>query len=46
MMKCELLFSKVKAWLTDQDAEALRCQEQLVEEEKAAQKRYFSIEII
>ncbi|QCD94819.1 hypothetical protein DEO72_LG5g2908 [Vigna unguiculata] len=33
----------VKAWLTDQDAEALRCQEQLVEEEKAAQKRQAEI---
>jgi len=28
------------AWLTDKDAEALKCQEQLVEEEEAAQKRY------
>ncbi|KAK9994525.1 hypothetical protein SO802_024228 [Lithocarpus litseifolius] len=29
----------VKAWLADQDAEALRCQKLLVEEEEAAQKR-------
>ncbi|GAB4826345.1 hypothetical protein Ancab_009211 [Ancistrocladus abbreviatus] len=29
----------VKAWLTDKDAEALRCQKLLVEEEEAAQKR-------
>ncbi|GAU51078.1 hypothetical protein TSUD_291130 [Trifolium subterraneum] len=29
----------VKAWLADKDAEALRCQKQLVEEEEAAQKR-------
>jgi len=30
----------VKAWLADKDAEALRCQKLLVEEEEAAQKRY------
>ncbi|WVZ13538.1 hypothetical protein V8G54_011104 [Vigna mungo] len=35
----ELLFTKVKAWLTEKEAEALRCQKQLVEEEEAAQKR-------
>lgn len=29
----------LKAWLTDKDAEALRCQKLLVEEEEAAQKR-------
>ncbi|PSS33059.1 Receptor-mediated endocytosis protein [Actinidia chinensis var. chinensis] len=29
----------VKAWVADKDAEALRCQKQLVEEEEAAQKR-------
>lgn len=29
----------VKAWLADKDAEALRCQKLLVEEEEAAQKR-------
>ncbi|CAA2960018.1 uncharacterized protein LOC111396678 isoform X1 [Olea europaea subsp. europaea] len=29
----------VKAWLTDKDAEALRCQKLLVEEEEAAQRR-------
>ncbi|GAB2265183.1 hypothetical protein Dimus_000248 [Dionaea muscipula] len=29
----------VKAWLADKDAEALRCQKMLVEEEEAAQKR-------
>ncbi|XP_077241909.1 uncharacterized protein LOC143882280 [Tasmannia lanceolata] len=29
----------VKAWVADKDAEALRCQELLVEEEEAAQKR-------
>ncbi|XP_020592934.1 uncharacterized protein LOC110033334 isoform X2 [Phalaenopsis equestris] len=29
----------VKAWLVDQDAEALRCQKLLVDEEDAAQKR-------
>ncbi|KAL9164498.1 hypothetical protein ABFS82_06G108200 [Erythranthe guttata] len=29
----------VKAWLAEQDAEALRCQKLLVEEEEAAQKR-------
>jgi len=40
MMKYEVLFTKVKAWLADKDAEALRCQQQLVEEEEAAQKRY------
>ncbi|KAK3037182.1 hypothetical protein RJ639_030075 [Escallonia herrerae] len=30
----------VKAWLADKDAEALRCQKLLVEEEEAAQKRH------
>nr|GMC93040.1 Serine/arginine repetitive matrix protein [Ipomoea batatas] len=30
----------VKAWLVDKDAEALRCQKLLVEEEEAAQRRY------
>lgn len=29
----------LKAWLTDKDAEALRCQKLLMEEEEAAQKR-------
>ncbi|KAJ7516972.1 hypothetical protein O6H91_21G007000 [Diphasiastrum complanatum] len=29
----------VKAWMIDKDAEALRCQKELVEEEEAAQKR-------
>lgn len=29
----------IKAWLADKDAEALRCQKLLVEEEEAAQKR-------
>nr|KYP65399.1 hypothetical protein KK1_011632 [Cajanus cajan] len=33
----------VKAWLADKDAEALRCQKQLVEEEEAAQKRQAEI---
>ncbi|XP_022638356.1 uncharacterized protein LOC106765971 isoform X2 [Vigna radiata var. radiata] len=33
----------VKAWLTDKEAEALRCQKQLVEEEEAAQKRQAEI---
>ncbi|ESW24235.1 hypothetical protein PHAVU_004G113400 [Phaseolus vulgaris] len=33
----------VMAWLTDKDAEALKCQEQLVEEEEAAQKRQTEI---
>ena len=33
---------KVKAWLADKDAEALRCQKLLVEEEEAAQKRYIT----
>ncbi|RDX92733.1 hypothetical protein CR513_25092, partial [Mucuna pruriens] len=33
----------VKAWLADKDAEALRCQKQLVEEEEAAQKRQADI---
>ncbi|GLU21112.1 hypothetical protein SLE2022_372740 [Rubroshorea leprosula] len=37
---CFLLEQKlVKAWLADKDAEALRCQKLLVEEEEAAQKR-------
>ncbi|KAI4347567.1 hypothetical protein L6164_008372 [Bauhinia variegata] len=33
----------VKAWLADKDAEALRCQKLLVEEEEAAQKRQAEI---
>ncbi|XP_019449666.1 PREDICTED: uncharacterized protein LOC109352234 isoform X3 [Lupinus angustifolius] len=33
----------VNAWLADKDAEALRCQKQLVEEEEAAQKRQAEI---
>ncbi|KOM55111.1 hypothetical protein LR48_Vigan10g100300 [Vigna angularis] len=33
----------VKAWLTAKEAEALRCQKQLVEEEEAAQKRQAEI---
>ncbi|XWS37858.1 hypothetical protein CRYUN_Cryun19dG0081400 [Craigia yunnanensis] len=37
---CFLVEQKlVKAWLADKDAEALRCQKLLVEEEEAAQKR-------
>ncbi|KAG0449175.1 hypothetical protein HPP92_027487 [Vanilla planifolia] len=36
-LKCVNL--EVKAWLADKDAEALRCQKLLVEEEEAAQKR-------
>lgn len=30
---------QIKAWLADKDAEALRCQNLLVEEEEAAQRR-------
>jgi len=30
----------VNAWLADKDAEALKCQKLLVEEEEAAQRRY------
>lgn len=37
-----LFLYKVKAWLADKDAEALRCQKLLVEEEEAAQKRYIT----
>lgn len=33
------LLIQVKAWLAEKDAEALRCQKLLVEEEEAAQKR-------
>ncbi|KAL4191483.1 hypothetical protein AMTRI_Chr07g30160 [Amborella trichopoda] len=33
----------IKAWLTDKDAEALRCQKLLVEEEEAAQRRQAEI---
>ena len=33
----------MKAWLADKDAEALRYQKLLVEEEEAAQKRYVSV---
>ncbi|XP_057734998.1 uncharacterized protein LOC130950499 [Arachis stenosperma] len=33
----------VKAWLADKEAEALKCQKQLVEEEEAAQKRQAEI---
>ncbi|XP_010255333.1 PREDICTED: uncharacterized protein LOC104596043 isoform X2 [Nelumbo nucifera] len=33
----------VKAWIADRDAEALRCQKLLVEEEEAAQKRQAEI---
>ncbi|CAI8593703.1 unnamed protein product [Vicia faba] len=33
----------VKAWLADKDAEALRCQKQLVDEEEAAHKRQAKI---
>ncbi|XP_061364481.1 uncharacterized protein LOC133307927 [Gastrolobium bilobum] len=33
----------VKAWIADKDAEALRCQKLLVEEEEAAQKRQAEI---
>ncbi|KAE9592576.1 hypothetical protein Lal_00028646 [Lupinus albus] len=33
----------VNAWLADKDAEALRCQKQLVEEEEAAQRRQAEI---
>ncbi|CAJ1952800.1 unnamed protein product [Sphenostylis stenocarpa] len=39
----ELLFTKVKACLIDKEAEALRCQKQLVEEEEAAQRRQAEI---
>lgn len=31
--------AQVKAWVADKDAEALRCQKLLVEEEEAAQKK-------
>ena len=34
-----ILNVKIKAWLADKDAEALRCQNLLVEEEEAAQRR-------
>ncbi|RYQ94054.1 hypothetical protein Ahy_B09g100255 [Arachis hypogaea] len=34
---------EVKAWLADKEAEALKCQKQLVEEEEAAQKRQAEI---
>lgn len=35
-----LFFSvQVKAWIAEKDAEALRCQKLLVEEEEAAQRR-------
>ncbi|KAL0738977.1 hypothetical protein Bca4012_015187 [Brassica carinata] len=34
-----ILNVKIEAWLTDKDAEALRCQNLLVEEEEAAQRR-------
>lgn len=31
---------KIKAWIADKDAEALRCQQLLMEEEEAAQRKY------
>ena len=34
-----ILNVKIKAWLADKDAEALRCQNLLVEEEEAARRR-------
>jgi hypothetical protein len=34
-----ILCIQINAWLADQDAEALRCQKLLVEEEEAAQRR-------
>lgn len=34
-----MLYDQVKAWVADKDAEALRCQKLLVEEEEAAKKR-------
>ncbi|MCI08465.1 C2H2 zinc finger protein, partial [Trifolium medium] len=38
-MSCDLILKKkVNAWLADKDAEALRCQKLLMEEEEAAQK--------
>ncbi|KAJ1391024.1 Zinc finger C2H2-type [Sesbania bispinosa] len=43
MMKYAFPFTQVKAWLADKDAEALRCQKLLVEEEEAAQKRQAEI---
>lgn len=38
-----ILNVKIKAWLADKDAEALRCQNLLVEEEEAARRRYVLI---
>lgn len=35
-----VLYEQVKAWVADKNAEALRCQKLLVEEEEAAKKRY------
>lgn len=43
MIKESLFYVQVKAWLADKDAEALRWQKLLVEEEEAAQKRYISL---
>lgn len=40
---CLFLNIKIKAWLADKDAEALRCQNLLVEEEEAARRRYVPI---
>ncbi|KAL6509298.1 hypothetical protein OROGR_022608 [Orobanche gracilis] len=36
----ESVQNQLKAWMTDKDAEALRCQKLLVEEEEAEQKRH------
>lgn len=43
---CQMLticLEQVKACLADKDAEALRYQKLLVEEEEAAQKRYLAV---
>ncbi|KAI4330838.1 hypothetical protein MLD38_029083 [Melastoma candidum] len=39
LLEQKLLFYLVNAWMADKDAEALRCQKLLVEEEEAAQRR-------
>jgi hypothetical protein len=39
-MKCDFTLTQVNVWLADKDAEALRCQKLLMEEEEAAQRRY------
>lgn len=38
--QARMLYEQVKAWAIEKDAEALRCQKLLVEEEEAAKKRY------